>query len=91
MKRRDFLGMAAASVFVPQFGRWYRQSSGLVTPGWELMVPTAHSSLVSSFVYVNGAPIRPQVVVDHMCAPQMAYLRAARRIVELGASDVYVR
>lgn len=30
MNRRDFLGIAAASIFAPQFGRWYRQGSGLL-------------------------------------------------------------
>lgn len=30
MNRRAFLGIAAASIFAPQFGRWYRQGSGLL-------------------------------------------------------------
>lgn len=30
MKRRDFLGIAASSIFAPVFGRWYRQGSGLL-------------------------------------------------------------
>lgn len=30
MNRRDFFGIAAASIFAPRFGRWYRQGSGLI-------------------------------------------------------------
>lgn len=32
MNRRNFLGIAGASIFAPIFGRWYRQGSGLVVP-----------------------------------------------------------
>lgn len=32
MKRRDFIGAAAASIFAPKFGKWYQQGSGLLTP-----------------------------------------------------------
>lgn len=30
MRRREFLGAAAASIFAPVFGSWYRQGSGLL-------------------------------------------------------------
>ncbi len=30
MNRRNFLGAAAASVFAPQFGRWFARSSGIL-------------------------------------------------------------
>lgn len=32
MKRRAFLGAAAATIFAPTFGRWYRRGSGLLVP-----------------------------------------------------------
>lgn len=32
MNRRNFFGIAGASIFAPIFGRWYRQGSGLVVP-----------------------------------------------------------
>ena len=39
MNRRDFLGIAAASIFAPKFGQWYRQGSGLIVreiePQWK--------------------------------------------------------
>lgn len=38
MDRRGFLGaltVAAGGIFVPQFGRWFRQGSGLLTPDWQ--------------------------------------------------------
>lgn len=31
--RRGFLTAAAASIFVPQFGRFFREGSGLLVPG----------------------------------------------------------
>ncbi len=37
MKRRDFLGAAAASVFAPQFGRWFARSSGVLVGSTELV------------------------------------------------------
>lgn len=30
MKRRDFIGAAAASIFAPKFGKWYQQGSGII-------------------------------------------------------------
>lgn len=32
MKRRAFLGAAAATIFAPTFGRWYRRGSGVLVP-----------------------------------------------------------
>lgn len=30
MNRRQFFGLAASSIFVPVYGKWYRQGSGLL-------------------------------------------------------------
>lgn len=76
MRRRDFLGMAAASVFVPQFGRWYRQVSGLILPEWELTVPHAGWMGHGTALFVNDKVIRPRLVVDHNIPCDRAYLRA---------------
>lgn len=39
MNRRAFLGIAAASVFAPKFGRWYRQGSGLIVRDLQVAQP----------------------------------------------------
>lgn len=32
MNRRQFFGLAASSIFVPVYGKWYRQGSGVLVP-----------------------------------------------------------
>lgn len=38
--RRGFLTAATASIFVPQFGRFFREGSGLLVPRTSVVVPT---------------------------------------------------
>lgn len=50
MNRRDFVGIAAASIFAPRFGRWYRQGSGLMVP--EPPVITVNGIDIANYGYV---------------------------------------
>lgn len=56
MNRREFFGLAAASIFAPKFGRWYRQGSGLLVPattlsppGYDVFVGSALTLMVQAY------------------------------------------
>lgn len=68
MNRRDFLGIAAASIFAPRFGRWYRQGSGLIVRDVEAEQPTVtHTGFhFGEWGYVITATTATTMTVEYL-------------------------
>jgi len=67
VNRRSFLGAAAASIFAPKFGSWYRQRSGLIVPEFvgEITFALPRSAGVASRAESDYLPIPTTHVEFH--------------------------
>lgn len=79
MNRRSFLTAAAASIFVPQFGRFFRQGSGSL---W-----TVQRDILPVEAYISGARLN-DVWVQELNESLKQYFRTVYREAYLAQSPL---